>query len=222
MKIGKKVPKMEAKAIKCLMVGYSANHLADTYRLYNLETKKILNSRNVRWAEWHGHRPVIENVSEFVPRVDTNIHTLEVAVPLPVPVPIPMLQDTTIQGVPQVKFLEAGRELAEPETVINPDTVVRVIKDASKTSKLSREMKRLDGWQDPISTSARRSMQLASDPVEVNEEEEEDIEGVEEVDHLHYIYSSALTSDPSEPTSYKQAMSSPEKGKWEVDRKSVV
>jgi hypothetical protein len=62
VKIGKKVPKMEAKAVKCLMVGYSANHSADNYQMYNLETKKILNTQNVRWAEWHGHCPVIENV----------------------------------------------------------------------------------------------------------------------------------------------------------------
>jgi hypothetical protein len=36
------------------MVGYSHNHAGDTYRMFNPQTKKILNSRDIRWADWHG------------------------------------------------------------------------------------------------------------------------------------------------------------------------
>ena len=44
---------LEEKAINCVMVGYSHNHAGDTYRMFNPQTKKILNSRNIRWADWH-------------------------------------------------------------------------------------------------------------------------------------------------------------------------
>lgn len=39
MKLGKKQNKLEPKAVKCVMIGYSPNHAGDTYRLYNTETK---------------------------------------------------------------------------------------------------------------------------------------------------------------------------------------
>ena len=41
------------KSTKMVMVGYAKNHAADTYRMYNPETKKISLSRDIHtWADW--------------------------------------------------------------------------------------------------------------------------------------------------------------------------
>jgi hypothetical protein len=53
-----KIPKLTPKAIKCIMLGYSHNHAADTYRMYNLTTKKVIDSRDITWAEWHGNAKI--------------------------------------------------------------------------------------------------------------------------------------------------------------------
>ena len=53
------------RSVKCVMIGYSANHAGDTYRLYNTETKKVVNSRNVQWADWHGISQPTDGMIEF-------------------------------------------------------------------------------------------------------------------------------------------------------------
>ena len=80
MKFGKKQNKLDPKASKCIMIGYSANHAGDTYRLYNTETKKVVNSRNIKWANWHGATKPTEGMIEFhsddtgIDEVDTRSH----------------------------------------------------------------------------------------------------------------------------------------------------
>ena len=54
----------EPKAMKYAMVGYALDHTEDTYRLYNLETKRVVLSRDVRWAEWNKLKPT-DRVSIF-------------------------------------------------------------------------------------------------------------------------------------------------------------
>jgi hypothetical protein len=42
--------KLENRGDVCIFVGYPDNHYHDTYRLFNFETKKIIESRDVRWT----------------------------------------------------------------------------------------------------------------------------------------------------------------------------
>ena len=49
--------------MKCAMVRYALDHTEDTYRLYNLETKRVVLSRDARWAEWNKLSPQMESVS---------------------------------------------------------------------------------------------------------------------------------------------------------------
>jgi hypothetical protein len=65
MKLGKNQNKLKPKAGKCVMIGYSTNHAGDTYRLYNTETKKVVNSQNVQWADWHGNSQPTDGLIEF-------------------------------------------------------------------------------------------------------------------------------------------------------------
>jgi hypothetical protein len=42
------------------MVGYADDHSPDTYRMYNPDTKKVILSRDVRWADWKCTDPYTE------------------------------------------------------------------------------------------------------------------------------------------------------------------
>ena len=46
------------------MIGYADNHAGDTYRMYDPATKKVLDTRDLTWADWHGLTPVT-NMSTF-------------------------------------------------------------------------------------------------------------------------------------------------------------
>ena len=55
--------KLEPKALKCVMIGYSADHSGDTYCMYNPETKKVLQSQDIKWADWHGISKLTDGMS---------------------------------------------------------------------------------------------------------------------------------------------------------------
>ena len=52
--------KLEPKGRTCMMLGYAENHSGAVYRLLNLETNKIVLSRDVQWMEkmWDEHMKV--------------------------------------------------------------------------------------------------------------------------------------------------------------------
>ena len=41
--------KLKDRGIVCLFLGYAADHPEDTYRMLNLETKKVIITRDVKW-----------------------------------------------------------------------------------------------------------------------------------------------------------------------------
>ncbi|CAM9887516.1 unnamed protein product, partial [Chrysoparadoxa australica] len=45
--------KMGRKAHRCFMVGYAKDHAADTYRMYNPSTRRVILSRDIRWDEFN-------------------------------------------------------------------------------------------------------------------------------------------------------------------------
>jgi hypothetical protein len=48
------------KTTKCILVGYADDHSPDTYRMYNPDTKQVILSRDVRWADWKHTDPYTE------------------------------------------------------------------------------------------------------------------------------------------------------------------
>ena len=40
------------KSHKMIMVGYAKNHAADTYRMYDPKTRHIIETCDVKWADW--------------------------------------------------------------------------------------------------------------------------------------------------------------------------
>ena len=43
---------MKDKTNKSIISGYAENHTRDTYKLYNPDTKRVIMSRYIKWAEW--------------------------------------------------------------------------------------------------------------------------------------------------------------------------
>jgi hypothetical protein len=41
--------KLTHRGALCMFMGYSSNHAHDVYRMLNIETKKIINSRDIVW-----------------------------------------------------------------------------------------------------------------------------------------------------------------------------
>ena len=55
--------KLEPKALTCVMIGYSADHSGNMYCMYNPETKKVLQSQDIKWADWHGISKLTDGMS---------------------------------------------------------------------------------------------------------------------------------------------------------------
>ncbi len=56
--------KYESKSTKCIMVGYAEDHAPDCYRFLNLETRKIIQSRDVIWTEELNGKESDEEIQE--------------------------------------------------------------------------------------------------------------------------------------------------------------
>ena len=48
---------MTGKIFKAIMVGYADNHMKDTYKFYNPETKRVIRNRDVKWVDWKNTDP---------------------------------------------------------------------------------------------------------------------------------------------------------------------
>ena len=85
--------KMDAKATKCVFVGYSADHSGDTYKFYNPTTKQTILSRDVhQWMEWHGRITATDDLALF-DQID-KIHQDSTMLPeTPMDSDVPILSD---------------------------------------------------------------------------------------------------------------------------------
>jgi 23S rRNA C2498 (ribose-2'-O)-methylase RlmM len=56
--------KLKNRAIPCMFVGYSVYHANDVYRMMNLDTKRIIHSRNTIWLNEAYHDWIERKVSQ--------------------------------------------------------------------------------------------------------------------------------------------------------------
>ena len=72
--------KWQGQSVKCFMVSYAKNHVADTYRMYNPATNRIILSLDVRWADWKWPDPTRQlGVINRVPGIETPEFTDDIA-----------------------------------------------------------------------------------------------------------------------------------------------
>ena len=58
---------MDRRAKKCIMIGYAINSTRDTYRMFDPATKHVIETRDVKWSDWHGlmNREPTQGMKEF-------------------------------------------------------------------------------------------------------------------------------------------------------------
>jgi hypothetical protein len=206
--------KWKEKGIKMIMVGYAADCSADTYRMYNLKTKHIIRSRNVKWLDWEVLDPK-RDMSIFVKQPELLIEPVgfdDKEYDLP-PQTKNTPQSTLIPDDGEDSDAEAGRIDGTGEDTSMPHGVITdgemdneadnqreaVQRAASKQARINREMQKLDSSFNPT-TMDRQTV------IETNEE------GTEVEKEVHFVFLAG--SDHKVPETIKQALYGPEREKW--------
>ena len=219
MKFGIKPMKLSPKATKVVMIGYSPDHAGDTYWVYNPDTKKVINSRNIRWAEWHADMGHEQDMPLFMPTMTTPTLDAPPAEPV-IPDPMPHLPATPVFNATK-KTVRFGMPEMGGNMINSDESII------SRSSKLNRELKKLatDGgnWTKVQGQGARRSLKLQEDVKEATLDElpisttndttqDQDLNNAPET--LQYVYSAILESDALEPKNYRLAMAGSDKDEW--------
>lgn len=198
-----KQPKMKRKSTKMIFMGYADDHAGDVYRMYNPETHRIIESRDVTWAQWHGSQDIPASLKLF-------------AAP---DIVVDRTDDQIEEGPPHAVVSDdeepdtgAGRKSSSTPAPGPRKQRIQEMRAAvsSKPSRLERELSRLNTYYNPV-----------SNVVEEEEEEKSTTEDTHQVE-VHYVFNATLASDPGEPKSLGEALRSPERLKWiEATKKEI-
>ena len=197
--------KLMERAIKCVMVGYARNHTGDTYRMYNPGTKRIILSRDVTWGDWNRTDPrknmdiyVTYDSTDTVPGVDEVIVDVK---------NLGEKESMDVQSLPDdysgEKFKIVKNEKIEPK---------------SETTKLERELKKLDTSYNPTVSDTEEkpavrdgNVVVTGDvnplPIEIPKEETAD---------FAELHNTSVTSDVGDPKSFEDAIGSARGKLWKL------
>ena len=207
--------KLTPKSVKCVMLGYSHDHAGDTYRMYNVPTKKVFNTRDLKWADWHGNAKPTADMDEFTTdgsgideEFDTPTKPSNAIVP-----PDEQGADTQLPTKPD--------DPSTPTRVSFADSVAGGMSTnehrtnyATKSTKLDREMNRLSTGLVTSPTPTRAGTRQQSSAARTLILDDDTNENLQEHEPNEEAHSTSLASDPLEPKSYKQALLSNEKDEW--------
>jgi hypothetical protein len=151
--------KLENRGRTCLYLGRAANHITGVGRYLNLETNRIILSREITWlgkmyGDWKGidNRVVLDDHTEEADDDDYSVQYLEqisnpttieptATLPTAVPMPVPTHHDD------------------DPDTSIDDDSkIISIISPPSK--RLMNEIRKLTGFYNP---TANRIFKQATD-----------------------------------------------------------
>ncbi|MFM8622139.1 MAG: reverse transcriptase domain-containing protein, partial [Holophagaceae bacterium] len=205
-----KQPKLTPKATKMVCMGYAKDHAGDVYRMYNPENGVIIESRDVKWAEWHGGQPVPESLKMFAAHTNIDLDDFEIEdTEFEAHTPTP---DRAMGAKPHVipddedetPNFEAGRIDEDPTKSSQDAAAGRKVarSTAAPTTRLERELRRLEASYNP--TAGLKVNSYNFDEPELDNREEE----------LHSAFSAELSSDPGEPKNIQEALNSDEKLAW--------
>ncbi|WP_317202153.1 Ty1/Copia family ribonuclease HI, partial [Janthinobacterium sp.] len=242
--------KLTDKSVKCLYLGHSKQHASDVYRMFNTETKSILQSRDVRWADWHGSAEATENIDEIeklenstteepiVEEIDDGEANIEIQ---------PAAQ-AGIQTVNNPGTDGAGRNVApDPVTEVTAPTVTPlqpilrkgVSTRGSAVSNLGRKGAFKLGLDEIVSPGTKNSLnarqvrELIRLDFDVDKSGDKSVKppalDASETDKesepqlmVEYVFSAALASEPGNPAGFKQAMASPDASHWKDGMKTEL
>ena len=206
-----------------VMMRYAPDHEGDVYRMYNPETKRIVESRDVNWAEWHGGQDVPEKM--FAKDVEVDVvdnEILDEQPPLPttenVPMPPVVVSDDEDddagagrkeRGTPapfRAKATRVSHELARLRTSYNPASQEDISTSAASPQNPA-------GQKDVNSDHVSENENSESNDDENDDNGETTATGNDSV-QVYYVYNATLASDPGEPKSLGEALQSSERLKW--------
>jgi histone deacetylase 1/2 len=221
------VKKLDARSIKCVFLGYSDDHSQDTYRMYNHETNTVVNTRDVKWSEWHGTNVPTDGLEKMFKPVtnqqDTEISVREDNEELhddfydefePREVSDNEDEDDDKQELGRKTEQSTKIDGTTKYEVTGTNTPIVKAKRAesaqSKQAKLAREMRRLDSSFNPTST---KIVKISGD-TEMPGVIEDNMKKITKNTQVNFVYNASLASDPGLPTSYDEAMARPDKKEW--------
>ena len=222
------VKKLDARSIKCVFLGYSDDHSQDTYRMYNHETNTVVNTRDVKWSEWHGTNVPTDGLEKMFKPVtnqqDTEISVREDNEELhddfydefePREVSDNEDEDDDKQELGRKTEQSTKIDGTTKYEVTGTNTPIVKAKRAesaqSKQAKLAREMRRLDSSFNPTST---KIVKFSGDTEMPGVIEEDNMKEITKNTQVNFVYNASLASDPGLPTSYDEAMARPDKKEW--------
>ena len=182
--------KLDKRSYKAIMVGIPKHHSNNNYYMYNVETKRIIISRDIRWAPFT--RPSFYEGLDEVIRPDTNRED----------------QDENIQ---QINEDEEENE-SNPEKDINlgggndlddtQDEIEEMTQPEVRGIRMRHELKT---DLNPEYFTPKHATRRSTDNDEIHILEDEQIESV---------YNTAIISDPNTPLNIDEALKGKEKDAW--------
>jgi hypothetical protein len=211
-------PKMVDKTIKCINLGPAKDHAADCYRLYNPATEKVIHSRDIRWAEWERSTPT-QDLSIFEgnipkPGMGEEIELYEseeeeTTAPQTMPPELTHHHPVT-PAKTRAATAKEGRSIGDVRW--NPKDSLKAAPE--QTARMRNEARRLE-----IETPSNLEVENAALPdeaptMETVETEEETNDGKTIIREVHFVFNTALMSDPGTPATIEEALSGPERVPW--------
>jgi len=228
---GGKRAKLTEKSTKCMCLGYAENHSGDTYRVYNLSTKRVMLTRDVKWMEWHGIGSVTDSVEEVQSGEEQNVANASDEKK-----DTPAMTSDSGHGEKKngVRFAEDLGMAPDVHVIPNEpdsddemevsgdddeDPMPVVVEEARRgsagraTTRLERELRKLGdyntpGRSEPIATVNGKELHVV-------DSDEETVVAMSVDKTLHWVFNVSLSSTPGLPRSYKEALKFPDADKWE-------
>ena len=212
--------KLEERAVKCIFVGYSTSHSGDTYRMYNPETKRIVLSRDVKWAEFRKIDPK-ENMDMFIKYDSTDV------VPGIDELVVEVKKIDEIDENQKVKIHVLPEEKNDKNVNVTKNSEMeRIEPELNRLDRLEREMKKIDTSYNPTLPIPEQENQPIRDgnavvtgnanivPIEIPREEM--------ADFCAEVHNTAVNSDVGDPTTFNGALSTSRGQMWRYSMISEV
>jgi len=206
----KRPNKMTKKSVKMVFLGYASEHAGDVYRFYNPATRRVIESRDVVWAEWHGGQEVPTSLKMFasdikVDLTDDQIIDYDQLLTDSFLKPHVVVMDEELVSAPG-----AGRNDGGTVTPAANTPEPARVQQPKRKDRVQLELAKLQTYYNPAT-------------VEVDEGPNDDGPAEEERnDEVHHVFNAALSSDPGEPKSIGEALRNANRKKWiEAIRKEI-